>query len=53
MPDPQPRSPTWLTSTFPADSASPDAQLCSAGYQACCGLPSSTLVLLRTYLNTL
>ena len=34
VPAPKPRSPTWLTSTFPEDSADADAQLCSAGYQA-------------------
>lgn len=33
VPEPKPRSATWLTSTFPTGSEDPEAALCSGGYQ--------------------
>ena len=33
MPEPKARSATWLSSTYAVDDESPEAALCSGGYQ--------------------
>ncbi len=33
VPEPKERSATWLTSTYAVDDESPEAKLCSGGYQ--------------------